>query len=327
MLIILSDHRPTRPPTSPAGFDANPAVAASSYGAIDLQKGHVGFGIHCDLNLLRPLSRRKDVQSNSSEQLQDQEAPDWRYLLQQNGILDDQLTEMARDMDEDEPFIDELSDKANYKPPPPSPAHPTFEKTYSRRFISPSVEFGVDDQNKTQKLEGQSGSLANVYRKIAKFVQKLAKTFVMLKHLLMKKGTIGSEIVAKINKAIKIMAKERGISLEKIEKFNSKMELREIVKNAAVVWSETARNKHYVGNGKENTQKMVELWQLIRKNEEFINYLNKNQLKEAKNQSQKRRAKRTDPLTAAAILLVVACFVFFFIWLGIIWIADWLGAE
>uniref|UniRef100_A0A183BPV8 Uncharacterized protein n=1 Tax=Globodera pallida TaxID=36090 RepID=A0A183BPV8_GLOPA len=271
----------------------------------------------------------KGVQSNSSDQLQDQKTLGfWPDLLKQNGISDDQLKQMARDMDEDEPFIEELSDEANYKPPPPSPAHPTFEKSYSMRFNSPSVALGVNDQNKIQKLEGQPGSFANVYRSL-----KLRNFFSL--HLLMINGTIERKIVDNIDKEIKTMAKKKGISIRKIEKFNSKMELREIVKNVAIVWSETARNKNSAGDGeensagegKENAQKIVELWQLIRKNEEFTNYLNENESEKAKNQNQKRRAKRTDPGTAAVIILVIVFFVFFFIYLGILWIAKLLGVK
>uniref|UniRef100_A0A914I0G9 Transmembrane protein n=1 Tax=Globodera rostochiensis TaxID=31243 RepID=A0A914I0G9_GLORO len=283
--------------------------------------------------------RAKEVQSNSFDQLQDQKSPEsWHYLLQQNGLDGQQLKQMARDMDEDEALIDELSEEANYQPPPPSPAHPTFEKTYSMQFITPSVELEVNDQNKIQKLEGQSGVLAKVYRSlklgkfyslvrkygiIAKSVQELAKSFGMLKHL-MKKGTIERKIVDKIDNSIKSMAKQRKISVGKIEKFNPKMELREIVKNAAIVWSETARNKNYASKGQENVQKIVELWQIIQKNAEFSNYFDENESKKTKNQSQKRRAKR-DPITAAMIILIVAFFVFLSIMLATIWLGEQWG--
>ncbi|KAL3086894.1 hypothetical protein niasHT_030973 [Heterodera trifolii] len=117
-----------------------------------------------------------EVKPNQLE-LNDQNPPGfWTNFVQENGIGDEngQIGQIAKEMDEDEPMIEQLSDEAFYKAPPPSPAHPTFQK------IGPDLVAKIDKTIK-EMYKGKGIS----FGKMPKFDQKME-----LKEIVKKMGAI-----------------------------------------------------------------------------------------------------------------------------------------
>ncbi|KAL3100523.1 hypothetical protein niasHS_001089 [Heterodera schachtii] len=277
-----------------------------------------------------------EVKSNQLE-LNDQNPPGfWTNFVQENGIGKEngQIGQIAKDMDEDDPMIEQLSDEAFYKAPPPSPAHPIFQKTFSKKYGNPTI--AESKENTLGKIHNfQMSPLAKLLQslkigiflpkfvKLAKSLQKAAKNFVLLKQLAFKKQRIGADLLAKIDETIKEMYKEKGISYGKMPKSDQKMELKEIVKKMGAIILKNKNN----ANGEEEKQNLgeiVELWHLTKGNEQFKEYMNG---QKAKNKANNRRKKRLDPLTSAAIILAIACVIAFFYWALIHCVANALGAP
>uniref|UniRef100_A0A914H6G0 Uncharacterized protein n=1 Tax=Globodera rostochiensis TaxID=31243 RepID=A0A914H6G0_GLORO len=70
-------------------------------------------------------SKSTEIQHQNSQQF-------WHNFMQENGIWDEQIKQMADEMDESDTFIEKLSNEENY--PPQSSEHPALEKTYSYKF-------------------------------------------------------------------------------------------------------------------------------------------------------------------------------------------------
>ncbi|KAL3074534.1 hypothetical protein niasHS_015364 [Heterodera schachtii] len=278
-----------------------------------------------------------EVKPNQLE-LNDQNPPGfWTNFVQENGIGDEygQIGHIAKEMDEDEPMIEQLSDEAFYKAPPPSPAHPIFQKTFSKKYGNPTI--AESKENALGKIHNfqksplakfcQSLKIGNYlflpkFVKLAKSLQKAAKTFLLLKQLAFKKQRIGPDLVAKIDKTIRKMYKEKGIPYGKMPKSDQKMELKEIVKKMGAI---VLKNKNNA-NGEEEKQNLgeiVELWHLTKGNEQFKEYMKKENDKVANN----RRKKRLDPGTLFVIVLAIAFFIFACIHGFMYWAGDALGAP
>ncbi|KAL3115722.1 hypothetical protein niasHT_017854 [Heterodera trifolii] len=195
-----------------------------------------------------------EVKPNLAE-LNEQNPPGfWTNFVQENGIGDGngQIGQIAKEMDEDDPMIEQLSDESFYKAPPPSPAHPTFQKTFSKKYGNPTI------------AESKENALK-----------------------------IGPDLVAKIDKTIKEMYKEKGI---KMPKSDQKMELKEIVKKMGAIILKNKNN----ANGEEEKQNLgeiVELWHLTKENDQFKEYM-----KKENDKANNRRKKRLDPASSFLVI-------------------------
>ncbi|KAL3113274.1 hypothetical protein niasHT_018889 [Heterodera trifolii] len=249
-----------------------------------------------------------EVKPNLAE-LNEQNPPGfWTNFVQENGIGDGngQIGQIAKEMDEDDPMIEQLSDESFYKAPPPSPAHPTFQKTFSKKYGNPTI--AESKENALVKIHKLKMSpLAKLFHslkignflflpkfvKLAKSLQKAAKNFVLLKQLAFTKQKIGPDLVAKIDKTIKEMYKEKGI---KMPKSDQKMELKEIVKKMGAIILKNKNN----ANGEEEKQNLgeiVELWHLTKENDQFKEYM-----KKENDKANNRRKKRLDPASSFLVI-------------------------
>uniref|UniRef100_A0A914H571 Uncharacterized protein n=1 Tax=Globodera rostochiensis TaxID=31243 RepID=A0A914H571_GLORO len=133
-----------------------------------------------------------DETSSKSTEIQHPNPPQfWHQLMQKSGICDEQIKQMASEMDKSDSFIEKLSKEENYKPPRQSPKQPAFE-----------------------------------------------------------------------------------------------IDLPEIVKNMATIWSEMSRPNNGGENYKEIVQKIVNLWQSAKQNDDFKKYFGN------KSEGKNRRRKR-----------------------------------
>uniref|UniRef100_A0A914H5P6 Uncharacterized protein n=1 Tax=Globodera rostochiensis TaxID=31243 RepID=A0A914H5P6_GLORO len=258
------------------------------------------------------------VASSKSTKIQHQNSPKfWHQLMKENGICEKQVKQMADEMDKINPLIEKLSKEENYEPPRLSSKQSAFEKTNSNKFNQNSTPNQLKHQEK-QSLFLNLFKLDNFYElirrqeKVAKLVQDLAKTFINIKSSMIKIEI--TTILDKTENAMNFLAEQNGIVHEKAKK----IDLREIVKKMATIWSEMSRAK----NGGENAKEIVNLWQSVKQNDDFKKYFGN------KSEGKKRRRKRWvapihhssgNPildLIVGLVLIVIACLiVWFLVWI------------
>uniref|UniRef100_A0A914H4K1 Uncharacterized protein n=1 Tax=Globodera rostochiensis TaxID=31243 RepID=A0A914H4K1_GLORO len=182
-----------------------------------------------------------DETSSKSTEIQHPNPPQfWHQLMQKSGICDEQIKQMASEMDKSDSFIEKLSKEENYKPPRQSPKQPAFEPNQLKHPEKQSLFFNLF-------------KLDNFY-----------------------------ELVKGQENAMNFLAEQNEIDYEKAEQ----IDLPEIVKNMATIWSEMSRPNNGGENYKEIVQKIVNLWQSAKQNDDFKKYFGN------KSEGKNRRRKR-----------------------------------
>uniref|UniRef100_A0A914H834 Uncharacterized protein n=1 Tax=Globodera rostochiensis TaxID=31243 RepID=A0A914H834_GLORO len=110
---------------------------------------------------------------SKSTQIQHPNPPQfWHQLMKENGICDEQIKQMADEMDKSDPFFEKLSKEENYiKPPRPSPKHPACELKHPGKQ---SLFLNLLKLDNFYELLGRQ-------EQMAKLLQDLAKTFINIK--------------------------------------------------------------------------------------------------------------------------------------------------
>uniref|UniRef100_A0A914H4I0 Death domain-containing protein n=1 Tax=Globodera rostochiensis TaxID=31243 RepID=A0A914H4I0_GLORO len=115
-----------------------------------------------------------DATSSKSTEIRHPNSPKfWHQLMQETGISNKQIEQMASEMDKSDSFIEKLSNEENYKPPRQSPKQPAFELKHPGKQ---SLFLTLLKLDNFYELVGRQ-------EKIAKLVQDLAKTFINIKKL------------------------------------------------------------------------------------------------------------------------------------------------
>uniref|UniRef100_A0A914H6C0 Uncharacterized protein n=1 Tax=Globodera rostochiensis TaxID=31243 RepID=A0A914H6C0_GLORO len=240
-----------------------------------------------------------DATSSKSTEIRHPNSPKfWHQLMQETGISNKQIEQMASEMDKSDPFIEKLSNEENYKPPRQSPKQPAFELKQPGKQSLFLTLLKLDNFYELVKGQGE----------VAKLVQDLAKTFINIKSSLIANGQIEiNTILDKTENAMNFLAEQNEIDYEKAGKSTgTQIELPVIVKRMATIWSEMSRAKN-VG---ENAKEIVNLWQSVKQNDEFKKYFGN------KSEGKNRRRKRVTPVyhahlsTKAAIIFLVASILF-----------------
>uniref|UniRef100_A0A914H4G4 Brinker DNA-binding domain-containing protein n=1 Tax=Globodera rostochiensis TaxID=31243 RepID=A0A914H4G4_GLORO len=181
------------------------------------------------------------VASSKSTQIQHPNPTQfWHQLMKENGIRDEQIKQMAVEMDKSDSFIEKLSKEENYKPPRQSPKQPAFELKHPGKQSLFLTLLKLDNFYELVKDQ----------KELAKLVQDLAKTFINIKSVLVNNGQIEiTTILDKTENAVNFLAKQNKIDDEKAKK----IELPEIVKRMSTIWSEMSR----INNGENAKERKM----------------------------------------------------------------------